>query len=91
MQLTAIKCLIIHNKSGNGASITVGPPAANGWVAAMAASDVTTIPDGGTFCIENPTAAGWAVTAGSADLFTITNLDGAVSATYSITVIGETS
>ena len=91
MQLTAVKLLIVHNKSGNGASITVGPPAANGWVTAMAASDVMTIPDGGTFSIEAPDAAGYVVTATSADLLTITNLDGVVSATYSITLVGKTS
>lgn len=88
LQLTAIKLLIIHNKSGNGASMTVGPPAANGWVTAMAVSDLLTIVDGGTFCIEAPTAAGYVVTATSADLFTITNLDGSNPLIYSITIVG---
>lgn len=88
MNLSAVKALIIHNKSGNGASMTVGPPASNGWVTAMAASDLITIPDGGTFCIEAPTAAGYAVTAGTGDLLTITNLDGSFALLYSITIIG---
>lgn len=88
MNLSAVKALIIHNKSGNGASMTVGPPASNGWVTAMAASDLITIPDGGTFCIEAPTAAGYAVTAATGDLFTITNLDGSNALLYSITIIG---
>ena len=88
LQLTAIKSLVIHNKSGNGAAMSVGPPGANGWITAMAASDVMAIRDGGLFVIEDPTAAGYVVTAGSGDLFTITNLDGSVSLTYSITIIG---
>ena len=90
LQLTAVKLLIIHNKSGNGASMTVGPPGANGWVTAMAASDLMTIVDGGTFCIEAPTAGGYAVTAATGDLFTITNLSGSFTLTYSITIIGLT-
>ena len=90
LELTAVKLLIIHNKSGNGASMTVGPPGANGWTTAMAASDLMTIVDGGTFCIEAPTAGGYAVTAGTGDLFTITNLSGSFTLTYSITIIGLT-
>ena len=90
LNLTAIKLLIIHNKSGNGASMTVGPPASLGWITAMAISDLMTIVDGGTFAIEAPTAGGYAVTADTGDLFTITNLDGSNSLTYSITIIGLT-
>lgn len=90
LELTAVKLLIVHNKSGNGASMTVGPPAANGWVTAMAASDLMTIVDGGGFYIEAPDASGYAVTATTGDLFTITNLDGSNSLLYSITIVGLT-
>lgn len=90
LELTAIKLLLVHNKSGNGASMTVGPPASNGWVTAMAVSDLMTIVDGGTFCIEAADASGYAVTATTGDLFTITNLAGGDTLTYSITIVGLT-
>ena len=90
VEFTSIKAIQIKNVSGNGASITVGPPAVNGWVTLMAASDVITLEDGAAMTISTPTAGGYAVAAGTGDLLDIVNLDGANAAEYEIVLIGNT-
>ena len=86
---TKIKAILVVASSANGDAIQVGPASANGLADLMgAAGDYVNVMPGGCFMVVAPDASGYAVTASTGDLLTVTNADGAASATYDIIVIG---
>ena len=87
LALTKVKAVIVINRSGNGAGISVRGAASNGVANFMPGAHV--LADGGAFATFDFTAAGWTVAPGTGDKITVTNLSGSVGATYDIYVIGS--
>lgn len=83
-----VKAILIVASTANTNSVQVGGAATNTFTGAFAdATDIVSIPPGGTLLLVHP-GAGWTVTASTGDILKVANSGATTGVTYKVIVIG---
>lgn len=86
-----VKAIMIVASSANTNNVQVGGAASNAFTGPFAdATDILSIPPGGTLLLVHPTT-GWTVTASTGDILKIANSGGTTGVTYKVIIIGATA
>lgn len=86
-----VKAMMFTASSGNTNNVNVGGAGSNTFVGPFAdATDIVSIPPGGTFFVTAP-VSGWTVTASTGDILKIANSGGTTGITYKVMIVCATA